>query len=147
MEMCRKALLGFFLIVFANFAIGQKRMTDSLSHRLSQHTKDDSVRVSILVQLANAEMYNHPVVAGQYAEQALIVSNKIKYGEGVAVSYRLLGNSFWAQANQLAALDNFLKGMKVADSVNSEQIQADLFGNLGIVYNDMGDFNSALKYY
>ena len=145
--MRRKAFLVLFLMSIAGFAVGQKRLIDSLTNLLSLRTKDDSVRVSVLVQLANAEMYNHPVTAGQYAQQALTISNKIKYGEGVALSYRLLGNSFWAQANQLAALDNFLKGMKVADSVNSKQIQADLLGNLGMVYNDMGDYPSALKYY
>src|SRR5579859_7045009 len=55
--------------------------------------------------------------------------------------------AFWAQANQSAALANFLRGLKVADSINSAQIQADLAGNLGMVYNDLGDFHKALAFY
>lgn len=145
--MFRKTLLLAFLIGIASFAVGQKKLVDSLSRLLSTYPKEDSVRVSILHQLAGAEMNDHPATSGKYAQQALDISNKIKYGAGVAISYRLLGNSFWTQANQLAALDNFLKGMKVADSVNSKQVQADLMGNLGMVYNDMGDYRSALKYY
>jgi two-component system NtrC family sensor kinase len=145
--MYRKTLLLAFLIGIASFAVAQKKLVDSLNSLLSTYTKDDSVRVAILHQLANAEMYDHPTTSAKYAQQALTISSKIKYGEGIAVSYRLLGNSFWAQANQMAALDNFLKGMKVADSVNSEQVQADLLGNLGMVYNDMRDYASALKYY
>lgn len=145
--MCRKALLLTFLIGIASLAVGQKKLVDSLTSLLNAHPQNDSLRVSILLQLAGAEMYDHPTAAGKYAQQALTISDKIKYGEGLALSHRLLGNSFWAQANQLAALDNFLKGMKVADSINSEQIQADLLGNLGMVYNDMSDYPSALKYY
>lgn len=122
-------------------------MVDSLSNLLRGHPQEDSVRVSILVQLATTEMYDHPPLAGNYADQARSISEKIKYGEGLAQAYRLLGNSFWTQANQSAALDNFLKGMKIADSIHDEQIQADLMGNLGMVYNDMSDYNSALKFY
>ncbi|HTH56078.1 MAG TPA: tetratricopeptide repeat protein [Cyclobacteriaceae bacterium] len=145
--MYRRTLLLAFLIGIASLAVGQKKLVDSLNSLLNTHHQADSIRVSVLLQLANSEMYDHPAVAGKYAQEALAISNAIRYGEGIALSYRMLGNSFWAQANQLAALDNFLKGMKVADSVDSKQIQADLMGNLGMVYNDMSDYSSALKYY
>ncbi|MBI1769636.1 MAG: tetratricopeptide repeat protein [Bacteroidetes bacterium] len=145
--MSRNFLLLLLLIGPIGTGFAQKRLIDSLGSLLKRHTKEDSVRVSLLVHLATAEMYDHPATAGNYAAQALSISEKIKYGEGLALSYRLIGNAFWAQANQTAALDNFLKGMKIADSINSEQVQADLMGNLGMVYNDMSDYTSALKYY
>lgn len=128
-------------------AIGQKPLVDSLKKQLLNHTREDSVRVTLLVQLSNAEMYDHPGEAGSYALQARDISERIKYGEGLAIAYRLLGNSFWAQANHSSALSNFLKGMKVADSINSQQVQADLLANMGMVYNDMNDYRSALNYY
>ncbi len=143
----RKSFLFFIIIGFNSIAFSQKKLVDSLGNLLHSHLQEDSLRVALLVQLATAEMYDHPTSAGNYAAQALTISEKIKYGEGLAISYRLIGNSFWAQANQSAALDNFLKGMKIADSINSEQIQADLMGNLGMVYNDMNDYSSALKFY
>ncbi len=122
-------------------------MVDSLGKLLQAHPMEDSVRVSILVQLATTEMYDHPAIAGNHASEARTISEKIQYGEGLALAYRLLGNAFWAQANQSAALYNFLKGMKIADYIHAEQIQADLLGNLGMVYNDMSDYSSALRYY
>src|ERR1051326_8508410 len=100
--MYRKTLLLAFLMGIAGLAVGQKKLVDSLNRLLSTYTKDDSVRVTILHQLATAEMYDHPTASAKYAQQALAISTKIKYGEGVALSYRLLGNSFWTQANQLA---------------------------------------------
>jgi tetratricopeptide (TPR) repeat protein len=145
--MGKKVVLLSFFLASNVLAMGQKRIVDSLTTLLNKHVKEDTSRVDVLLQLATTEMYNHPTIAGSYAEQALSISGKIKYGQGLALSYRLLGNAFWAQANQVAALDNFLKGMKIADSIKNEQIQADLLSNLGMVYNDMNDFNAALRYY
>lgn len=147
MQMSRYLLSFFIALGLCNLAFGQKHLVDSLNKLLDTHPNEDSIRVSILVQLATTEMYDHPAVAGNYASQARTISEKIQYGEGMALAYRLLGNSFWSQANQSAALYNFLKGMKIADSIHDEQIQADLLGNLGMVYNDMNDYPSALRYY
>ena len=145
--MVKKLFLFLLFVGFSAVSLCQKRVVDSLGNLLVNHPQEDSVRVSILVQLSTFEMYDHPALAGGYASQALNISDKIKYGEGQAQAYRLLGNSFWTQANQSAALYHFLKGMKIADSIHDEQIQADLMGNLGMVYNDMHDYTSALKYY
>src|SRR6266581_8691915 len=102
--MVKKIFLLFFFIGLNGAAICQKRIVDSLGRLLGNHPQEDSVRVSLLVQLATTEMYDHPATAGNYADQARHISEKIKYGEGLALAYRLLGNSFWTQANQSAAL-------------------------------------------
>ena len=139
-----------FTCVFVSLHIaiyGQHRLTDSLQTKLKNHPQQDSLRVSLLTQLATEEMYDHPAAAGNYAFEALDISRKIKSPASIALSYRMLGNAFWAQANQSAALDNFLKGIKIADSIHNLQLQADLMGNLGMVYNDISDYDKALQYY
>src|SRR5260221_9309461 len=138
-------LLLLSIIHGKNF--GQNRHIDSLKEQLSEHPLDDTVRVSLLIQLATDETYDHPLLSGNYAFEASTISEKINYPKGVALAYRLLGNSFWSQANKSAALDHFLRALKIADSIHNPQIQADLMGNLGMVYNDMGDYEKALSYY
>lgn len=126
---------------------GQSKIVDSLKNRIKERTYQDTVQVDLLLQLANEEMYNKPAEAGNYAFEARVISEKISYPLGVAKAYRLLGNSFWAQANQTAALENFLHGLQIADSIHSPQVQADLLGNLGMVYNEISDYQTALRYY
>lgn len=126
---------------------GQSKLADSLKNRIKEHLNPDSLQVDLLLQLANEEMYNKPADAGQYAFEARVISEKIHYPLGLAQAYRLLGNSFWAQANQTAALENFLHGLQIADSIRSPQVQADLLGNLGMVYNEISDYQTALRYY
>lgn len=136
-----------FCFLFVTIAVSQRRPVDSLKKILTDHTQLDTFRVVVLNQLANEEMYDHPQLAGNYAFEAKALSEKINYPSGLAAAYRMLGNSFWAQANQSAALTNFLKGLKVADSIGNSQVQADLMGNLGMVYNDINDYRTAVTYY
>jgi len=144
-----KVLVPFFLLLFffSFSSHSQHQAIDSLKEQLDIHTQEDTTRVSLLNQLSSEETYDHPTLAGNYALEAQSLAIKLNYPEGIALSYRLLGNAFWAQANQTAALDNFLRGLKIADSIHSPQVQADLTGNLGMVYSDLGDFNRALRYY
>ncbi|SRR5260221_1638148 len=145
--------MRFFIFIFLPLSIslgksyGQHSHADSLKEELSEHPQEDTIRVALLIQLATDETYDHPLLAGNYAFEASTISEKINFPKGVALAYRLLGNSFWSQANQSAALDHFLRALKIADSIHNPQIQADLMGNLGMVYNDMGDYEKALSYY
>src|SRR5438045_2422792 len=99
------------VFVFSVFALlhsqsyGQKRLVDSLKNRLNTHHQEDSVRVSLLTQLAYKEHSDHPANAARYAMEALTISEKINYPEGMALSYRLLGAVFWAQASYSLSLD------------------------------------------
>lgn len=145
MKFFTSLVLVFLLLQFKCYC--QNRIADSLKKQLSQHAQEDTTRVILLNQLSSEETYDHPILAGNYSLEARSLAEKLNYSEGVALSYRFMGNAFWAQANQTAALDNFLRGLKIADSIHSPQIQADLTGNLGMVYSDLGDYNKALFYY
>lgn len=128
-------------------ALAQNLDASSLEKELTSYPQLDTGRVSLLVQLANAEMFNQPTKSAAYAIQALEISQEINYTEGVAQAYQMLGNSFRAQANLSAALHYFLEAMKIADSIHNEQLRADLLGNIGMVYSDMGDYSSAMTHY
>lgn len=141
-------LIKFLLLLTISVkALSQNPDVNSLEQELIKHPQLDTARVSLLVQLANAEMFDHPTKSATYAVQAFEISQKINYAEGVALSYQMLGNSFRAQANQSDALHYFLKAMQIADSIHSEQVRADLLGNIGMVYSDMGDYSSAMTNY
>src|SRR5437868_2432985 len=94
------ALILFILSIAHGKSYSQSNHIDSLKEQLSEHPQDDTVRVALLIQLATDETYDHPLLAGNYAFEAGTISEEINYPKGVALAYRLLGNSFWSQANQ-----------------------------------------------
>lgn len=141
-------LITFLLLLTISVkGLAQNLDVKSLEKELTKHSQLDTGRVSLLVQLANAELFDHPTKSATYAVQAFEISQKINYTEGVALSYQMLGNSFRAQANLSDALHYFLKAMQIADSIHSEQVRADLLGNIGMVYSDMGDYAAAMTHY
>jgi tetratricopeptide (TPR) repeat protein len=114
---------------------------------LEKNPARDSVRVAILTNLAYEEYFDHPLKAAQYSLEAKDISTDINYPRGIALSYRYMGISFWAQANLSRALEYLLKGLSIADSLQDQQIQADITGNIGLVHNGLGNYRMAIRYF
>jgi len=124
----------------------QSKIADSLKNALISHVAADSIRVNLLNELAFELHFNQPTAAANYAIESGALAEKINYPLGKALSYRFLGLTFWAQSNLSAALNYFVKGLTIADSIGSRQTQADITGNIGLVYSGMGNYVLALSY-
>jgi tetratricopeptide (TPR) repeat protein len=136
-----------FMLISWIEGLGQSPMVDSLKNELNNHLKEDSIRVILLNQLAFERYFDHPAEATNFALEAGTMADKINYPAGKAQSNRMLGLTFWAQANLSAALNYFVQGLKLADSIGHQQIQADITGNIGLVYIGMGNYPTALNYF
>lgn len=136
-----------FLLIFCIKGFAQNKIADSLKKELDNHFREDSTRIILLNQIAFEKYFDHPAEAANYSLEAIRIADKINYPKGKSQAYRMMGLTFWAQANLSAALDYFVKGLKVADSIASRQLQADITGNIGLVYIGMGNYSTALHYF
>jgi tetratricopeptide (TPR) repeat protein len=138
-------LILFFVISFG--ALSQIMSVDSLKKELAKHPQPDTIRVAVLNNLAFENHYTNPDATLRYAEEARELSLKLNFPKGVALSYRQTGLALWSTANFSDALDYFLRASKIADSLHLRQVQADLMGNIGLVYNGLGNYNQALTFF
>lgn len=145
--MCRKPLILFALVVVSIAVLAQTPRVDSLEKVLANYTKQDTVRVDLLNRLAFEKYLSDPERAVNYAKEARTLSTQLNYLPGLALSYRHTGLALWTQANLSYALEYFLKGLKIADSLGYAQIQADITGNIGLVYNGLGNYRQALSFF
>lgn len=136
-----------FLLAIPIPGLTQNPIADTLKKELERHTQEDTVRVNLLNQLAFESYFDYPSEAVTYALEAGTISDKIKYLSGKGQTYRMLGLTFWAQANLSYALSYFVRGLKLADSLGEKQLQADITGNIGLVYIGMSNHETALKYF
>ncbi|HTH57591.1 MAG TPA: tetratricopeptide repeat protein [Cyclobacteriaceae bacterium] len=136
-----------FLLAFSVTGFAQNKIADSLTKGLRKHLREDSTRVELLNQLAFERYFDHPTEAANYCLEAGRIADKINYLKGKSQAYRMMGLTFWAQANLSAALNYFVKGLKLADSIGNKQIQADITGNIGLVYIGMGNHSTALHFF
>ncbi len=145
--MIQKKLLFFLLVCGSINGFSQNPKADSLKRALANHPAKDTVRVDILNHLAFEKHFTDPVASLEYSRESHELAVALKYPKGVALSYRHRGLALWTQASLSYALEAFLKGLKIADSLHYSQIQADITGNIGLVYNGLGNYQQALTFF
>lgn len=106
----------------------------------------DTVKVKVLIELSAATISNDPKKAEVYAKRALSLSKNNNFLKGMADSYRYLGVAQYFQSQYGAAVDNWLQGVPLFDSLKDYSNLARLYSNLGAVYESQSDDVKALEY-
>ncbi|MDP4218496.1 MAG: tetratricopeptide repeat protein [Bacteroidota bacterium] len=121
--------------------------TDTLTKILQSHPAKDSNRVTPLLQLADAIIYTDPVGAMRYADEALDISEKEKWAKGIALSLRQKGNVYYVLSDNTAAMDSYIRALKVSQPLGIRRLDASLFNNLANIYSDLKQYDKALGNY
>jgi tetratricopeptide (TPR) repeat protein len=136
-------LLACPVAVFAQLS----NAADSLLKILNVHHQRDTLRATVLNKLAYEFYLSNPEKAIEYAYEAILLAQELKYPSAQAQGLRQLGLVSWAQSNYAIALKNFVAGLKIAEQINDPQIVADITGNIGLVYQGLGNYTEALIYH
>ncbi len=120
---------------------------DSLLHSLKQHPAQDSNRVTALLNIADAIIYNNADSAMLLANEAMDISEKISWQTGIALAYRQKGNVYYLLSDLLNAMDYFQKALRAGEPIHSKKFDASLFNNLANIYSDLKQYDKALDYY
>ena len=141
----------FFLISFSvitQLCTAQNaKDIDSFRNVLNQYKIEDSIRVKTLLNFANIIIYNNPDSCMKYSEEALKISQKIKWQKGIALSFRQIGYVYYISSDNLQAMDYYLKALKAAEAINNNYFNATIYNNIANIYADLKDYKKALDYY
>lgn len=111
----KKILLILFI---SSTCLGQKLSNiDIFLNDLSLKTKEDTARVNVLIQLAKSYYMSNPSKTLEYSEQATRLSEKLKYGKGLADARRFGAIAYYSMGNFKKAeveLSLALKTMKIS---------------------------------
>ncbi len=119
---------------------------DSLLHLLRQ-PQHDTVKATILNQLAR-EMRNVDAKAAEnYALESFRLSKNISYSRGVASAADKLGVIYLNQANYKLALYYLFTSLKLNEAENNEKWIASNCNNIGSVYFQLKKYDMALIFY
>jgi len=97
--------------------------------------------------LAQIYMSSEPQLALDYAEQALSITIKQNEKYGEAVCLQTLGLINYYSANNLKAIEFYNRSTKIADEIHNFEIMSSNANNLGIIYDNMGDYEKSLEMY
>ena len=140
------SLISFSIIIQLCNAQNAKDV-DSLTNILNQNKTEDSNRVRTLLNLANIVIYNNPDSSMKYTDEAMQISQKIKWQKGIALSFRQKGYVYYISSDNLQAMDYYLKALKAGEAMNNNFFNATIYNNIANIYADLKNYKKALDYY
>jgi len=124
---------------------GQAKI-DSLLKELPK-MKEDTNGVILLKSLSYNYSDINPDFGIKYGKQALELAKKINWDFGKVKSYNSLGINYKAKSNYPKALDNYFKGLKIAEKLKLKSSQAGFLGNIGVIYHHKSDNTKSIEYF
>ena len=141
----------FFLIVFSvitGVSTAQSpNDVDSLRQLLNQNKQTDSDRVKTILNLANILIYTNPDSAMKHTNEAMQLSEKIKWNRGLALCFRQKGYVYYISSDYVQAMDYYVKALKAGESMHNKYFNATIDNNIANIYADLKNYKKALEYY
>ncbi|HET9487261.1 MAG TPA: tetratricopeptide repeat protein [Chryseosolibacter sp.] len=142
----QKLLVVILVSIIVTQVCGQTTRTyniDSLKQILSSDIAD-TARILTLNNLGRNLPNSDTTLA--LAEQAIVLSQKIGFIQGEAEAYNNIGYWFNQKGNYPRALDNYLKSIKLSETVNFEAGLKRSYNSISTVYLYLKDYNTSIRY-
>jgi len=139
--------LFLYLVIFVCFdASGQDLHTiNSLFQKLAI-AKEDSNRVYILDKLSYEYAFIDADKGVNYANEALILSEKLGWKKGVALANSDLAINYRMKFDNVIALEYAMKALKIFEEIKRENDVAAVMANIVSIYLAQGNYADALDY-
>ena len=121
-------------------------------------SKEDTHRVSLLVEISRAYHILNPDTGMQYGTKALTLAEDLQWKFGIARAHNALGLNYEAHTDNSSALSSYVKALNLFEELKGENkitlANADIEnkiavtnGNIGNIYQSLGRYPDALDYY
>ncbi len=129
----------------------EAKRLDSLESIIKVHQKKDTVRALTLMIMSEQLIRTNPVKAMKYTDEALAISENLKYKRGVISALRQKGALYEVMSKYDKSIEYQLKSLKVMDNFDApvarkKLFEAGIYINIGNIYNFTKDDDKALLY-
>jgi adenylate cyclase len=136
----------YFFVLLSLFSIGAQAQEEDSLLVVLRNARQDTVKANILIELSKSVISADPSKAEVYAKRALTLSKNSNHLTGQAFAYRFIGLAQLWQSKYGEAIDNWLQGLVVFDSIGDKSNMARLYSNIGAAYESQSDDMKALEY-
>lgn len=119
---------------------------DSLVHQLDG-TTSDTAKVNLLNKIAADILYVNSERIYDFANQALELSEKINYPNGIANAYNNLGIYYRTKGIYDMSIDYFFNSLNIVEKLNDINGIARSYNLIGILYYYLENYDLSLEYY
>ncbi|WP_276485640.1 tetratricopeptide repeat protein [Paraflavitalea pollutisoli] len=107
---------------------------DSLVKAEQAYTKEDSVKLKLLNDIAFYQQYVDPAVGLQYAEKAIALATKMNDGSGLARAYFVMGVDYLRLDNVSKTLESLQKAANLYEAQHKPIDLARVYNTIGAAY-------------
>jgi len=140
----RKLLISFILFIFISQCCVGGTTIDSLK-KLIDASSNDTSRINTLLSISKSYLNASPEEAIKYATQAKESAVKVRFQKGEALALKYIGIANYNQSKFIEALQAWQQALPVYSSINDRNGVANMYGNMGGIYNIQGDDAKALE--
>ena len=143
----RKIVILNFLLFWAISFSQQSKVIDDLNDQLAKNIRQDTIRAALTLKLSMAYYGLNPDKMLQYANESLLLSDKLNFKKGVGESYKLIGAVNYSKGNFAEAEDYFTKALTVFQEIKFFRGMILCYSNLGGIKTVQNKYPEALKLY
>ena len=146
-RLINKIGLSILFLIISLISFSQEEVQDSILENLRAHSRKDSIRAKLLMDITKNMTYTNPEKAFGYIEEAIVITSQINWQKGTALALQQKGNLYYVMANNLEALDAYQQALKISQKLDDKIFEASLYSNLGNIYADLKENEKALEKY
>lgn len=124
----------------------QHDMSDSLLTSLQSHIKRDTARVKLLNQIARIYFTKDATLAARYGEEALLISDSLKYTNGKIWALRNLALVENTKGHLDQQMQLTLNALKLAETIGEPYMLGVLNNDVGNIFTELNSPRDALAY-
>ena len=143
----RQFLLFVSISLSVFSASAQSAFIDSLENLLSRHPDEDSIRFSLLDNLAFACYEENPARGKAVSASQLTLAKKLHNKSMQASALSNLGINQWAQGNFADALASYGESKRLFEEMNQAEQAINIDSRIATVYFSSSEFTRALDLY
>ena len=143
--MYRKLFLFIVSIIGCNnYLDAQAKVADSLHNLLISHIQEDTIRVSLLNDLAYEYRRGKPAVTDSLIQVSLLLAEKINYARGKGYALAIKGGRYYNVLKYKSADSVFTISKQLLESVKDYKSEAYLLRTWANMKMDEGDYSMSL---
>ncbi len=139
-----------FFLLFSIFSspksIAQQAKVDSL-YKVYAKATVDTIKINLLNEIFKSYSKFNIAKGLGYAREALELSERSHYSQGVCNSNTLIGDYFYEQLRYSEALKHYIKASSAGESNKMYSQLSNIYNKMGIIYSNQTKNDLSLKYF
>ncbi len=141
-----KQIFFILFLAFYQICFAQNVSVDSLKLVL-ESCKEDTTKVNTLISICKNEYRSSPDSAIFYGNKALNLAEKLKFGKGLAYSYKYIGMGYYFLGNYSETINSWQQSLSNFEAINDKVGVSNILSNLGALYANQGDDVKAIDFH